>query len=210
MVHLGVFWDGRLEGVMAFGAPIDRRRVLHLVEGTSWHEMAELNRMAFSPILPRNSESRALAVAFRLFKRYAPHVKWLLSYADGAQSGSGVIYRATGWLLTQARPNASIYRLPDGRVVTDIGIRTSAALQAEMSAKIGRPVRRLEDLADAGAVLLDGMQYRYIKPLYKGLKLTCPVLQYDSLTTGEMVRAPSADGGASPTRQLSIAAIDQP
>lgn len=204
MVHLGVFWDGQLEGVMAFGAPIDRRKVLHLVEGTEWHEMAELNRMAFSPALPRNSESRALAVAFRLFKKYAPHVKWLLSYADGAQSGSGTIYRATGWLLTQVRPNGSIYRLPDGRIVTDIGVRTSAALQAELSAIAGHSVRTLADLDEVGAELLDGMQYRYIKPLQKGLKLTCQVIPYEALATGEMVQGPTLDGDARSTRQLVL------
>lgn len=171
-VHLGVFWKGSLEGTMAFGCPIDRRKVLGLVQGTEWGEMCELNRMAFSPALPRNSESRALSVAFRLFKKYAPHVKWILSYADGAQSGSGAIYRATGWLLTQARENKTLYKDTHGRVYSDIGIRTSSAL----SRKFGREMEGLQ--------LLEGKQYRYIKPLRDNLIYTFEVLDYSHADDG--------------------------
>jgi len=72
-LHIGVFYRGRLEGAMQYGPPIDRRRLLPLVEGTEWHEFCELNRMAFGPALPRNAESRALSIASRLIREHAPH-----------------------------------------------------------------------------------------------------------------------------------------
>lgn len=178
-VHLGVFWKGDLEGVMAYGCPIDRRKVLGLVEGTQWHEMCELNRMAFSPCLPKNSESRALAVSFRLFKKHAPHIKWLLSYADGAQSGSGAIYRATGWVLTQKKKNGSLYVDHDGTVLSDIGIRTGDRMQSKIASRIGRPARSHKDFVDAGLVKIDGYQYRYIKILDEACSLACDTLDYD-------------------------------
>lgn len=181
-VHLGVYWDGELEGAMCFGCPIDRRKVLPLVEGTGWEEMCELNRMAFSDNLPRNSESRALSVAFRLFRKYAPQVKWILSYADGAQSGSGAIYRATGWILTQIKENSSLYRRKDGSVVSDIGIRTSATLREEIGGG------GVEAFRDAGLQRIVGRQYRYIKPLTKGLILNCAVLPYDRARPMEATR----------------------
>ncbi len=55
-LHFGVFLNGRLEGAMQFGPPIDRRKLVGLVAGTKFNDFLELNRMAFSEALPRNSE----------------------------------------------------------------------------------------------------------------------------------------------------------
>lgn len=98
-LHFGCFLDGALHGVMSYGSPLDKRKVLPLVhtekgEPCLWNEMLELNRMAFDDILPRNSESRCIAISFRLLKKHAPHIKWILSYSDGVDCGDGQIYRA--------------------------------------------------------------------------------------------------------------------
>lgn len=111
-LHIGVFYQGRLEGAMQFGSPLDKRKVLPLVEGTQWHNMMELNRMAFSDALPRNSESRAISIAMRLIKKHAPQVKWVLSFADGTQCGDGTIYRASGFVLSAIKENGQLFRLP--------------------------------------------------------------------------------------------------
>jgi hypothetical protein len=65
-LHLGVFWEGRLEGVMQFGPSMDKGRMVSLVRETRSKGFLELNRMAFSEGLPRNSESRAISVAMRM------------------------------------------------------------------------------------------------------------------------------------------------
>ena len=96
-VHLGVFYNNRLEGVMQFGPSIDKAKSIGTVKDTPWHGFLELNRMAFSEKLPKNSESRAIGIAMRLFKKNAPHIKWIISYADGTQCGDGTIYRASGF-----------------------------------------------------------------------------------------------------------------
>ena len=108
ILHFGAFLNGKLEGAMSFGSPMDKRKVLPLVEGTEWNNMLELNRMAFSDRLPRNSESRAMAVAFRLIKKHYPHIEWIISFADGSQCGDGAIYRASGFVLTQIKENSQI------------------------------------------------------------------------------------------------------
>ena len=59
-VHLGVFYNDRLEGVMQFGPSIDKAKSIGTVKDTPWHGFLELNRMAFSEKLPKNSESRAI------------------------------------------------------------------------------------------------------------------------------------------------------
>ena len=109
-LHFGAFLNGKLEGAMSFGSPLDKRKVLPLVEGTSWTGMLELNRMAFSDRLPRNSESRCMAVAFRLIKKHYPHIEWILSFSDGTQCGDGAIYRASGFVLTQIKKNTSLWQ----------------------------------------------------------------------------------------------------
>jgi len=155
-VHIGVYLDGRLLGSLTYGQPLDKRKVLPLVDGTEWENMLELNRMAFSDRLPRNSESRALAVSFRLLKDHAPQVKWVLSYADATQCGDGAIYRASGFLLTGIRENSTLYRLPDGRIVSDVGVRSSPKLRRELGLGSGS---QMPDEADR----LKGYQLRYIR-----------------------------------------------
>ena len=107
-LHFGAFLNNVLHGVMSFGSPIDKRKVIGLVKDTKWNEMLELNRMAFDDKLPIHSESRCLARAFRMIKKNAPHIKWILSFADGTQCGDGTIYRASGFVLTSIKKNTSI------------------------------------------------------------------------------------------------------
>lgn len=172
-LHLGVFLNGRLEGAMQFGSPIDKRKVLPLVEDTPWNGFLELNRMAFSENLPRNSESRALAVAFRLIKKHYPHIQWVLSFADGAQCGDGTIYRASGFHLTGIRQNKTILKLPNGKVVTDLTLNVNPQ---KMGGNASQWKKR-------GAKPLAGFQLRYIYFLDPTAKerLTVPILPFSRI-----------------------------
>lgn len=107
-LHFGVFLNGRLEGAMQFGPPINKKGTIKIVEHTAWHGMLELNRMAFSERLPRNSESRAMAVAFRLIRKSYPQIEWIVSFSDGTQCGDGTIYRAAGFVLTDIRESDAL------------------------------------------------------------------------------------------------------
>ena len=90
-LHFGAFLDGRLHGALQFGPCIDKRKIQPLVTGTGWNGFLELNRMAFDEILPKNSESRVIAICFRLIKKHYPHIKWVISFADACQCGDGQI-----------------------------------------------------------------------------------------------------------------------
>ena len=98
-LHFGVFLDGNLHGVMSYGPSLDKSKIIGLVKDTGWNEFLELNRMAFDSVLPRNSESRAISLSIRLLKKYAPHVKWIVSFADACSCGDGAIYRASNFVL---------------------------------------------------------------------------------------------------------------
>lgn len=111
-IHIGVFYQGNLEGAMQFGPSLDKRKIQGLVSGTLWNEFIELNRLAFTDVLPRNSESRALSIAFKLLRKHAPQLKWVISFSDATQCGDGGIYRASGFVLTAIKENAQLYKLP--------------------------------------------------------------------------------------------------
>jgi len=193
-LHLGVFLNGRLEGAMQFGSPIDKRKVLPLVEDTPWNGFLELNRMAFSETLPRNSESRALSIAFRLIKKHYPHIQWVLSFADGSQCGDGTIYRASGFLLTGIRQNKTILKLPNGKIVTDLTLNVNPQ---RMGGNASQWKKR-------GAKPLEGFQLRYIYFLDPTAKhrLTVPILPFSridelgaTMYRGKRTRAKQATAG---------------
>jgi hypothetical protein len=133
-IHIGVFWNGKLEGAMQFGPSLDKRKLIGLVEGTGWNEFIELNRMAFSEALPRNSESRAIAIAMRILKKHAPHLKWVVSFADGAQCGDGTIYRASGFFLTGIKKNDQIWKALTGETFSRTSLTDGRSKQQQQKA----------------------------------------------------------------------------
>lgn len=170
-IHFGCFLDDKLHGAISFGGSIDKRKVLPLVQPSKWNEMLELNRMAFDSFLPKNSESRCIAIAIRLIQKNAPHIKWILSFADGTQSGDGAIYRASGFYLAGIKKNKTIL-LYEGRVVADKTFNNSNYIKAGFSA--GKAKK-------GGAVPLPGFQFRYIYLIDKSCKITVPILPFSKI-----------------------------
>lgn len=186
-LHLGVFLNGRLEGAMQFGPSLDKRKMLGLVRDTPWNGFIELNRMAFSDVLPRNSESRALGIAFRMIRKHYPHIEWVVSFADGAQCGDGAIYRASGFALTAIKVNDQIIEFPDGLRETRL-VLTDARRprRLEMARRYGVTVggaASLEPFLAIGAKAVPGFQLRYIYFIDPAARerLTVPVLPFSKI-----------------------------
>lgn len=193
-ISIGAFYDGRLEGALQFGCSLDKRKIQGLVSGTGWNEFLELNRMAFSDKLPRNSESRAIAICMKLLKKYAPHVKWVISFADATQCGDGTIYRASGFVLTGIKKNTQIWVSCDGarfsRTSLTDGRSKSEQRKAvsRVSLTKGKHVLQnggasMQQYIDAGFTPLDGYQLRYIYFIDKSYKgnLTVPILPFSEI-----------------------------
>ncbi|XIA64506.1 hypothetical protein ACFIOY_37650 [Bradyrhizobium sp. TZ2] len=172
---LGVFLKGRLEGAMTFGPSMDKSNIQDLVRDTTWNGFLELNRLAFSEALPRNSESRTLAIAMRMIRKHYPHIEWIISFADGCQCGDGTIYRAAGFVLTGIKVNKSLLRLPDGSVTH------------KMTQVTGK--NRNDHFARTGGswtgdgTPLDGYQMRYIYFLNPAARarLACKEIPYSEI-----------------------------
>ena len=127
-LHFGAFLDKRLHGVMSFGHSLDKAKTQKLVKNTGWNEFCELNRMAFDDYLPRNSESYCIGKALRLLKKNAPHLKWVISFADGCSCGDGTIYRASNFVLTQIKKNSKMWINDKGEKVQNMSFATNPAL----------------------------------------------------------------------------------
>lgn len=227
-VHLGVFWNDRLEGCLQFGPSIDKTKTIGLVADTAWNGFLELNRLAFSDRLPKNSESRAISVCMRLMRKNAPHVEWLLSYADGTQCGDGTIYRASGFDLIGIKKNTSMWRLPDGEVVAKLVFEpgfSPGGGQNSIKARYGKTGTESATsfLRSIGAEQLPGFQLRYIYFLNPAARsrLRVPVLPFSEIDRvgAGMYRGQrrggvdsdtsdvlSEEGGASPTSRLHTSA----
>jgi len=212
-LHLGAFLDGKCGGAMQFGVSTDIRRTKGIVTGTKWNGYKELNRMAFADWMPRNGESRAIGYAMRWIKKTYPHIKWILSFADGTQCGDGTIYRASGFNLIGIKENTSLLKLINGSVVSDKSLNNPN--HRGPNGEMGSTVARRE-----GAVPLPGYQLKYIyfiDPTAKE-RLTVPILPFSEIERRgagmykgkKRVRSVDSDtpaiqageGGASPTRTL--------
>ncbi|MGA2835073.1 MAG: DNA methyltransferase [Acidimicrobiales bacterium] len=90
----GVMHDDNLCGAVVVTA--GSRHAHRLLDGAKHDAVATLARLWLADALPRNSESRVLAIVVRHL-RQAGEVRALVSYADPAAGHVGTIYQAAGW-----------------------------------------------------------------------------------------------------------------
>lgn len=186
-LHFGCFLDGKLHGVMQYGPSMDKRKVCSIVKGTGWNEFIELNRMAFDDYLPRNSESYCIGVSIRLIKKYAPQIKWIVSFADGCSCGDGTIYRASNFVLTGIRENKTILLFPNGEKIAAMTLEANfnipqiVKLCKEMN--VEHKYRTRSEWVKLGAKYVPGFQLRYIYFIDKSYKdrLTVPIIPFTEI-----------------------------
>jgi len=164
-LHFGAFLNNTLHGVMSFGPSINKKGSINLVKNTKWNEFLELNRLAFDEYLPKNSESRCISIALKLIKQNAPHIKWIISFADATSCGDGTIYRASGFLLVGIAKNTALR----------INYKTGDVMHVIQAyhKKISKEFNSWKPL--------DGYQLRYIYLLDKSCELTVPILPYSKI-----------------------------
>jgi len=176
-LHFGCFLDEKLHGVMSYGSPTSKQRVLGLVQPCLWNEMLELNRMAFDDYLPKYSESRCIAITIKLIKKNAPHIKWILSFSDGTQCGDGTIYRASGFKLVGIAKSGQVFKFNNevlhGKILWDRCLVTGWTVSD----------KEMQILRDKGNTIerLIGNQLKYIYIIDKNCKITLPILPFSKI-----------------------------
>jgi len=197
-LHLGVFLDGKCGGAMQFGPSLDKRKMLGLVQGTLWNEFIELNRMAFADWLPSMGESRCIGYAMRWIRKTYPHIKWVVSFADGTQCGDGTIYRASGFMLTGIKENNQIWQAPTSETFSRTSLtdgRSKQQQQQQAKEIISRTTTTkgkhiletgassMKQYKEAGWQPLKGFQLRYIyfiDPTARE-RLTVPIIPFSEI-----------------------------
>lgn len=196
-IHFGCFVNNVLHGVMSFGCPMDKRKVLHLVVDKNgkpalWNEMLELNRMAFDDKLPRNSESRCISIALKLIKKNAPHIRWIISFADASHCGDGTIYRASNFKWTGITRSKMI-ELPrkywkyngGGSYASRMTLQAKSNIMYKIIQKdlgMHGEYRSNEWYAEKlGTKVVEGYQLRYIYVLDKDYHISVPIIPFEKI-----------------------------
>jgi len=182
ILHFGCFLDNKLHGVMSFGSSMVKGNIIHLVKDTEWNDFLELNRMAFDNYLPKYSESRCLSIAFKLIKKNAPNIKWVVSFSDGCQSGDGTIYRASGFKLIGIKENKSNLILPNGEIVNTLNFTDGKSSWCKKIRNLGYTSKtKYLNKHQKGWEYLKGFQLRYIYLIDKTCKITVPILPFSEI-----------------------------
>lgn len=164
-IHLGIYIDGELVGVLQYGYAMNPASGNSIVPGTDNKGYLELNRMWLDDIAPRNSESQAVSYSIKYIKRKFPGVGWLQSFADERCGGFGIVYQACSFGYYGEHINVFwelenvVYHNIEMTVTPDADrySETSAYLQAN----INRAKR------------LELRQFRYLKFIDKKYKSKC-------------------------------------
>ena len=93
-IHLGVFINNNLVGVLQYGSAMNPASGSSVVEGTQIENFLELNRMWIDDSAGNTSESQAISCSIRYIKHRYPKVKWIQSFADERCGCYGIVYQA--------------------------------------------------------------------------------------------------------------------
>jgi hypothetical protein len=97
-IHLGVYLDDNLVGVLQYGYAMNPASMGGVVKGTGINEYLELNRMWFKDGQPPNAKTQAISYSIKYIKRKHPGVKWIQSFADERCKKFGIVYQAANFL----------------------------------------------------------------------------------------------------------------
>lgn len=93
-IHLGVFINDNLVGVLQYGSAMNPASGNSVVSGTQTENFLELNRMWIDDSAGNTSESQAISCSIKYIKHRYPKVKWIQSFADERCGCYGIVYQA--------------------------------------------------------------------------------------------------------------------
>lgn len=96
-LHLGVFSERELVGIMPWGYALNPSSGGRVVTGTGNKEYMELNKLWLHDSMPKNSESRAISYALKTIKLLLTCIQWVQSFADERCGKQGVVYQASNF-----------------------------------------------------------------------------------------------------------------
>jgi len=154
-IHLGVFINGEMLGVLQYGYAMNPASCGSVVKDTEMNQYLELNRMWLSDKATDYPESRAISYSIKYIRGKFPKIKWVQSFADERCGGFGIVYQACSF--TYFGEHTSDFWELDGVVYHNIQMTVS-----EDSKRYKGEARKLQINKDR-AVKMSLRQFRYIK-----------------------------------------------
>jgi len=102
--------EEKLIGTIVFGQPVGRSAAESISKLISVYEVFELTRLFIHDGYGRNIESFALSKSLDFLRRDFPHIKAIVTYADGEQGHRGIIYQACNFSY---QGNSSLALMPN-------------------------------------------------------------------------------------------------
>ena len=122
MAGYGVWWMGRLSGGIVFSVGAGRYPNAYCTICKP-SEVAELTRLWLADEVPKNSESKVIAISLRALKHGSGRFKAVLSYADAAMGHIGTIYQASNWYYMGQQRTSSARVNIGGRLYHTYAVR---------------------------------------------------------------------------------------
>lgn len=158
-IHLGVFINENMLGVLQYGHLLNNNSVGNIVKGTNNGEACELNRMWLDDKAKRNSESKAVSYSIKYLKGNYPKIKWVQSFADERCGGLGIVYQACSF--TYYGEHLSIFYTDGEKFYHNIQVTAKRE-------KAGTQVKNKNKLTK-----VELRQFRYLKFIHKRTKKQC-------------------------------------
>lgn len=167
-IHLGVFINDVLLGVLQYGYAMNPASGGSVVKETELDQYLELNRMWLSDKAAIYSESRAISASIKYIRGKYPKVKWIQSFADERCGGFGIVYQACSFNY-YGEHTSEFWEL-DGVVYHNISMTLKKDNERYIRNQGG--AKFLQENKDR-AVKMTLRQFRYIKFLDQRWKHKC-------------------------------------
>ena len=168
-IHLGVFIEDKLIGVLQYGSAMNPASGDSVVSGTKIENFLELNRMWLDDCAGNTSESQAISCSIKYIKHRYPKVKWIQSFADERCGCYGIVYQASSFNYYGEHIN--IFWELDGEYYHNINM-TIAKDSKRYINNVGGGAKYLQENKER-AIKHELRQFRYIKFIDKSWKKRC-------------------------------------
>lgn len=164
-IHLGVFYNDILKGVLQYGYAMNPASCGSIVKGTKQDEYLELNRMWIDDDCKQYAESQSISYSIKYIKKKLKKIKWIQSFADERCGGFGIVYQACSFDFF-GEHKSDFWEL-DGEVYHNIQMTVS-----KDSKRYAGGAKFLQENKER-AKKLNLRQFRYIKFIDKREKKNC-------------------------------------
>lgn len=116
-VYVGILHEGLpgLKGVAVFGMSTATLKKLKLFPDSVKEEnIIEMQRLWISDDLGHNAESKVLSLIMDLFKKKAPQIKVVWTYAGGCKNDCGIVYQSSGFQYLGSEECEDFYLTANG------------------------------------------------------------------------------------------------